>query len=146
MRRLYLRELWRTQGGWLISAVLVLVVAAWASLDAQYYWFAGFMAGVSLTYLGLVYTSLRAEERLRVEKDVTVTIADSGLHLTFASVTSDIPWEAIAFVRRTKDGLVLTPRYGARPFLLPSDALSEEAQLFTLRAVTTAGGRTSDGA
>ena len=72
MRRLYLRELWRTQGGWLISAVLVLAVAAWASLDAQYYWFAGFMAGVSLTYLGLLYTSLRAEERLRVEKDVTV--------------------------------------------------------------------------
>jgi hypothetical protein len=146
MRRLYLSELWRTQGGWLISSLLLLAGGVWASLNPQYFWFGGFLAGVSLTYLWLLYTNLRSEQRLRAERDVTVTITDAGLHLAFATVTTDLPWNAIAVVRRTRNGLILNPRYGGRPLMIPSERLPDEAQQFMIRAVIAAGGRASDGA
>jgi len=146
LRRSYFRELWRTQGGWLLSVPLALGVAIWSSFDPDYRWFGGFLAGASLSYIGLLYSSYRGAQRYRLDRVVNTTITDGGLHFDFASAASDIPWSSISSVRQTPDGLVLTTRLGAQPVLLPSDALSSEASTFVMHKVKEAGGRARDGA
>ena len=146
LRRSYSRELWRTQGGWLLSVPLALGVAIWSSFNPDYRWFGGFLAGASLSYIGLLYSSYRGALRYRLDRVVNTTITDDGLHFDFASAASDIPWSSITSVRQTPDGLILTTRLGAQPVLLPSDALSSEASTFVMRKVKEAGARARDGA
>src|SRR5205814_1232825 len=101
LRRSYFRELWRTQGGWLLSVPLALGVAIWSSFDPDYRWFGGFLAGASLSYIGLLYSSYRGAQRYRLDRVVNTTITDGGLHFDFASAASDIPWSSISSVRQT---------------------------------------------
>src|SRR5690242_166907 len=126
LRRSYLRELWRTQGGWLLSVPLALGIAIWSSLNPEYWWVSGFLVGASVSYIALLYGSYRGAQRYRLDRVVNTTITDDGLHFDFASATSGIPWSAITSVRQTPDGLVLDTRLGPQPVLLPSDALSAE--------------------
>ena len=140
LRRFYIGELWRTQGGWLLSVPLALGVAIWSSLNPDYWWFSGFLAGAALSYIGLLYSGYRRAQRYRLDHVVNTTITDDGLHFNFASATSDVPWSAITSVRQTPDGLILSSRASARPILLPYDALSSEASTFVMRKVKEAGG------
>ena len=146
LRRFYVRELWRTQGGWLISLPLALIVVVWASSNPPYWWFAGFIGGLSLAYILLVYSTYQQLLKHLVDRQATITISDNDIHVEAQRVTSELPWTAILFVRDTPEGLLLTSQASTRPLFLPSDALSVEATAFVKRKVKEAGGRTSDGA
>ena len=91
LRRFYFGELWRTQGGWLLSVPLALGVAIWSSLNPDYWWFSGFLAGAALSYMGLLYSSYRRAQRYRLDHVVNTTITDDGLHFDFASATRMFP-------------------------------------------------------
>jgi hypothetical protein len=146
LRRYYLRELWHTQGGYLLSIPLLLAVAGWASLNPDFLWLSGFFAGVALTYIAVLYAGYRQVRRNLVEDLVSVRLTDSGLHFEFAAMVTDLPWSGITSARLTKEGVILTSRATTRPVFLPTHAFSTEASAFLLSRVREAGGRVRDGA
>jgi hypothetical protein len=119
-------ELWRTQGGFLIAFPVLMAAVVLASLDHDYWWFAGFLAGMCLCYLLVLYSSYRHLDLFPVDVSMTVILSDAGIHFQSALVTSDMPWAAIRATRRTPAGLALTSQIGRRPVLLPLAALTEE--------------------
>jgi hypothetical protein len=133
LRRYYFHELWRTQGGWLLSLPLAIAVVIWASLDPQYWWFAGFLGGLSLAYVLLLYGGYKHLGHFPIDEPMTTTITETGQHFDSALVVSDVLWTAIRAVRHTHDGLILTSRITLRPVFLPSAVLTQEITAFVVR-------------
>jgi hypothetical protein len=129
-------ELWRTQGGFLIALPVLIAAIVLASLNNDYWWFAGFLAGVCLCYLLVLYSSYRHLDLFPVDVSMTVTLSDAGIHFQSALVTSDMPWAAIRATRRSPAGLALTSRITRRPVLLPAAVLTEEIIGFVERHVS----------
>lgn len=146
LRRFYFRELWRTQGGWLLSLPLVLAAVFWASRNPDYCWYAGFLGGLSLAYIVLVYSSYRRLDTFPVDQTMTLTLSDTGVHFDSALVVSDVPWKAIRSSRVSKDGLILISRVTSRPVFVPSSALSDDILTFVVSKVEAARRDSKDGA
>ena len=146
LRRFYFRELWRTQGGWLLSLPLVLAVVFWASRSPDYRWYAGFLGGISLAYVALIYIGYRRLDTFPVDQSIALTFSDTGLHFHSALVVSDVPWKAIRSSRVSKDGLILISQVTSRPVFVPSSVLSEDIITFVVRRVEAARRDTKDGA
>ena len=146
VRRHSLREMWGNQGGQLIGTALFLAFGIWASLNSDTWWFGGFLTGVALTSVSVLYTSYRKFDRFPLDLPITTTIADGGLRFISAVMSSEVPWVSISRVRETKDGLVLTYRLTGGSILLPAVALSKEVTEFVVHKVKQQGGGAKDGA
>ena len=146
LRRYYFHELWRTQGGWLLSLPLAIAVVIWASRNPEYWWFAGFLGGLSFGYVLLLYGGYKQLGQFPIDQTITTTITETGLHFHSALVVSDVPWRAIRAVRQTQDGLILTSRITLRPVFLPSVVLTQEITTFVVRKVKEERAAPKDGA
>jgi hypothetical protein len=146
LRHYFRHELWRKHGGFLLAVPLALAAVVWGSLDHDYWWFAGFLAGMILSYVLLLYTSYRRLDTFPVGVPMTTTLSESGIHFDSALLVSDVPWSTIRTVRRVTDGLVLTSRTTRHPVLLPSTVLNQEIVAFVERKVKQGRAGGDDGA
>jgi hypothetical protein len=146
LRRRYFRDLWQTQGGFLLSLPIAAAISIWTALDPHYWWFSGFLAGFSLAYLGLLYDNYRRMRSSLVDHQVTTVLNEAGIHFASMIGTTDMPWAAIKGVRSTKDGLLLTYEGSQRPILLPAHALTPEVTAFVTNMVRGSPGSAKDGA
>jgi hypothetical protein len=143
LRRYYLRELWRSHGGFLLCLPFAVVVAIAASRSPDYSWFAGFLGGLCLAYVALIYYGFRQVSHYVVGEPVTITIGEAGVHFDAAWIVSDVTWRWIKSVRRSKDGLIVTSRSRQQVLLIPADVLTDEITSFVIRKMKE---RRDDGA
>lgn len=141
VRRFYLRELWHRNGGALLSLPILALVGWWWSRDPIFWWPAGFVSGVGVTYLGLLYLGLRTAQRV-ADKPANAEADGAGMRFDFDGITTHLRWESVVSARQTHDGLILVvSRLTKRSILIPRTAMSDDAEAFIVERVRAAGGR-----
>jgi hypothetical protein len=130
LRRLYLRELWRTQAGWLFIVPLAVVLGLWALSDADRWVLAAFFIGLTTAYLLLLTQSFRRQSAELVDQVVTVTADEHVLEWEVDSVKSTVPWRAIRSIRETSDAMILELRGRSGPITVPFQGTPSEFVTF----------------
>lgn len=144
LRRHYVAELWRRQGGFLIAIPIAVALVVVFARSPDFQWISGFLGGLITTYVLLIYSLYRQYVREMANRLVHATVSESGLEFDVESVASLAPWAQIRSVRGTPYALILTLRWRTRPILLPKEVASPDVSSFIAREVRAAGGTVTD--
>jgi hypothetical protein len=144
LRRYYVAEVWRTQGGVVMTVPIAVLLVVLSVRSVDFGWISGFFGGLTAAYVLRLFSAYKRLIREMANHPVQATVSDAGLAFDVESVTSLAPWAQIRSLRGTAYALIFTLRWRARPIVLPRAVVSPEASVFIARQVSNGGGTVTD--